>query len=769
MKKPKRKRRVFVVVLLSIVTLFALVILIVPPIVKHKIKKEIVQSLESTLYAEVKIGNIDISWRKRTFVVSDIKVSGIDDFEDIPMLSIKSIKINLDNAGKPSISKLLINELNIEGIELYFIVNEKGENCWKIKQDTTIDVNPSSMPEFRFNTFIISNASLFYSDDRTGQSFNIENLNINIDKTNDSTWIYNLYVEELNTRLGYHSKKTPSLRANGNAIVSNSKIEIHGEQYLNQFVTELNVNVNRNNKEESVIDLNIPICEYREFLSIFQPIAENQERFETSGYINGNIKMTGDFSYLNLPKIDAMLSVYEAKITNIDNDKSIFINSDIILEYCPLKGITDINSHKTSEIIIGENTLSLGLMAIPKNGKTKYLGVLEGMVDIADLNEILNLQKYKLGGTIAADGTISGTADTLSVNIASDLSIEASNLSLKNINTQTYWQVNSVAKLSPKAANLNIDFTRSNGLKYKHNIHVENIFESIYLGETLELQANTNLSRVSFNLPESGEMPENLGIGLNSAINLNKFYPKRFSIDWNLFADTLFINNELMLNAGFNIHSDSSCLEIKDITLDKDDGNITLEVSMHNDLDNSHLLNLNYVISNLSLDNEANDIMGLINGEANIEMSIKNDGKPNISTLNGYILLMPSELKILQDKLKKNTKNGFSFNDDDYLPVSQDSIYILITEGNIELLPFSIVSENSGIRGKGSLYQLDSIDFNFNAHIAQDYQSKSFKLFIKGIGLMQDGYKKTESEEVNLGIKITGTIKDPSVNFHLLK
>lgn len=778
MRKQAKARRIIVIVLLSLTTLIALLFLIVPKYIEHKVSKEIKNSIESNFFAEVSIGSIDISLRKGNISCTNIEITGTEIFVDKPMLSISKLEISVSDAIKPSLKNIVFNQVNLENLNLYIWINNDGENCWAPKNQDIIDNNSEmpdmkELPKFSFLNLNIVNTNIHYFDERNDTKLQFVNLSAQIINRNESQWDYKISLENINTKIKQHCKATPYFSANGEITNTEQKLEITGTQSFNQLITTSHSLIDKENLISSVYEFSIPECSYRSFLSIFRPIINlDDEKFSTQGTVSGKFKLTGDLSYINIPNIIAELHFNQTSITNLQNDSSLYIDLHANTLYNPNEGIVLSKMNKEIDIQLGSNELALNFGLAPTNKKSNILGSGTGMIQLDDFNALIQSPVYKFSGIISSNGLISGIADTNSVDISTNLNIDFSDLRITNTTTNTNIKLNTKINWQESQLNIASEFTRSNDLTYINNIQIEQIFESLYLNEKLAVNIETQLQRVSLSLPETSNNSSSMLSMLDSSKspNLNSFYPQKFDFSWLINIDTLLINKNAIENFQIHFIANNNNIGFKNISLHQNKGSIHLNLLLKPLSDTLHQLQFNQKANKLPFGTDSTPlILGNFNSNMFLQMNISSQGIPAVNSMNGYANISPDNVQVLQKKILKKTNTNLMFTEDLYLPLKTDSIQVIFNNGDIELLPFVLQSNQSGIRGKGYIYQLDSLNFDFNIKIANNYQSPSFLLVMKGIALMQKTKFEATGKPVTLGIKIQGNIKKPAFSLHIIE
>jgi hypothetical protein len=776
MRKKNRLRKAIIIFLLVIVTLAALIILIVPPVIKSKAKKEIINSIESVLYTKASIEDISINWRKGSFTLVNLELNGVNEFENVKILNIPKIEIKLAEKSGTKLSNITLDEFIIEDTEIFVLINYDGESCWQAKaknQSIEIDKNRNDFPNITINNFTIQNLNIYYTNQANGQNLQMLNNSINVIKEENLNYKYIFNTNGISLSARHHAKHTPRLIAEGMIVLTDDKYTISGHNYFNQLYTEFNAVYNKLNPELSVYELVLPECSTREVLSILRPIdSVGNNKLESVGTWKGNLKIEGHINSSSLNNIHAELIIDNAIVRNKASGDFASINTNLLFDYNSNKDISDNVLEAYSQININNDEI-FGKLSINKIGdKSVIEGVSIGYLELEKLNDVLHSSVYEIGGTLNSIGSIKGTADTTNVNILSDIKVSLINAKFTNTETGTDLLINASANCINGKIDSETEFITSKGSKYSTNIELNKFWEYLFKNETVEINVKTEFPVLRIPLSESKNFSNLRSIEKTDSkgINLSEYFPDNISLSHEFISDTLYIGNSMFEDLYLNFKFNPTQIGMNKISMYKNNSKIDMSLFIDHLTDTITKLVFTQNANDLIFDTTISSIVkGKIDIKADIQFDLNNQGKPIIESINGYYLITPKDFYLQQEQLSKKSPTKFKFNDKDYIPIATDSILMKVTNGDLELLPFYIVSTKSGLRGKGYIYQLDSLDLNFNARIAENYQSKSVILAVKGLALMQKSEFIDDKSPIELGINVTGSINKPKYNIYLIE
>lgn len=777
MASKRKVRRVIVIILLSIVFVAAILLLTVPVIAEKKIQKAIIEQLESTLYVRVNIEDIDLKWRKGELIVTNLQITGMDEFSDEMLMQIDELSLKLDDSAKPSFAKIQLDEVFVHGVSINMHITETGKTGWRPRTDSiqndVDEMDESDFPDIVAKAFNLQDIDIHFLDERSDFMTDVKNLSMTVIKESTQNWTYTAKLDAIYAAIGYHFRTSPQFTAEGTIYVRDTAIEVFGTQWINQLQTEFTANVNKQQPELSQYSFSIPQCDYREFLSVAHPILDTEsEKFEATGTVGAMFSMQGDLSYLHLPAVDCEMLFEEAELTNLENDSSIYINASASFNYHPDKGISGMNMSKYAEIRMGNQMLNLNLQTIQKNGSTYYTSNANGSLNFNDLNAIINSSKYHFSGDVFAKGDVSGYADTTLVAIDADCKLNINKARITNNLTGTDLTLDIQAAWKDEIMSANIGFTRSSGITYTHQIKLLGLAETAYLGHTATLEMKSFLPRLSLTFPDKDKIPSDVNFAMDSAweANINRLYPKLLEVNWEVVVDSLNINQKLIEDVSFTFIADSAHVELHEFQLNHNEALVEFSAELQPVTEGIHQLHITHSINRLNLkDGENSDVLGIITADADVSIELLNNGMIHENGINGYVWIIPEDMFVHQDNLSALFKKDFTISDAKYIPVKSDTLRIDFVNSDIEILPFTVHSGKSYISGTGNVYSFDSLDVKLKTRIDTAYQTKSLVLVLKGLSITQRDIQFKENEPIVLGVRICGKIDGPDINLKILK
>ena len=235
-----------------LVVLF-LALLITPYFFKDKLVQLIKDQANENLNAELTFDGVDLSFfshfPKLTLEIEELKLTGVDNFEGIELINIKSFGLSLGlgkliNGDLPEIIDLYIIDPTINAV-----VHPSGVANWDIVKEKTGQVDnkdekagkPTKSFEIQLSHYLLSNANIRFEDEETGVLLVVEGL------THEGSGNFENSAFDLLTKTS----------------IVNVLFEMKGETYVDNwsFDSRIDLAVNLDNGSYTLIENEIKINE----------------------------------------------------------------------------------------------------------------------------------------------------------------------------------------------------------------------------------------------------------------------------------------------------------------------------------------------------------------------------------------------------------------------------------------------------------------------------------------------------------------------------
>jgi hypothetical protein len=424
-----------------------LALLILPYVFKDRIFELIKQGMNEQLNAQVDFKDVDLSFIKSfpqaRVTIYDLKIQGIDDFEEITLLNSKTVYVEtslipiFNKSVKPSISYVSFDQPKLHVVRL----NDSLANYLIMKPSSDTSTFSLSL-----NGYDIKNGILIYEDNLLALRVNAEQVN-HSGSGNLSTNVYDLktltdakiFTMEYEG-FKYLNKVTANLDALINVDLLNEKYTFdNANLLLNKLKVEGSGNVDFEGDDMIVVgDFESVGSKFEDFVSTLPFIAQDQT-YKADGKANISLKVNGLYNSLK--------PAYPAFSLNTTIDKGSIKYSELPYPINNIAAEIKISSTKSK---LEDLRINIPKFALAVNNET-IKGDLQ--IDKSLSNPIV---KGNLLGTINLDNWKKTMplvdVEQLSGKIVSDISFDAA---LADVESKNYEKIKFEG-----------DF-KGNGLKYK--------------------------------------------------------------------------------------------------------------------------------------------------------------------------------------------------------------------------------------------------------------------------------------------------------------
>jgi hypothetical protein len=221
----------FLIFLGIIMLLIITVIVAIPMMFKAELQEMAMDEANKSVNAKIELGDFDLSlipnFPRLTVEISDLKVSGIDQFEGITLFGAKTITTTLD-VMKLYNGNIEIGEIGVDGVDINVIVLKDGTANYDIaiedaeSTEEVITEEPESEGgsdfKMKLQRYYIHNFNLIYDDREGDMFFELKNMNhegkgdftlsqfILVTKTTIESMSFNMEGDELLKRASLNSE-----------------------------------------------------------------------------------------------------------------------------------------------------------------------------------------------------------------------------------------------------------------------------------------------------------------------------------------------------------------------------------------------------------------------------------------------------------------------------------------------------------------------------------------------------------------------------------
>lgn len=447
-----------------------------PFIFKDKLHKVAIEEINKTINAKVDFGAVSLtlfrSFPNFSFSLRDFSVTGIDDFEGIPLASGESVDFAVDllsilSGGNP----VRIQSVHLEKPKINILVLEDGRANYDIAKPSEAPEPEAEAPptnvEVKLKKYSIAGADIVYDDRSGGTYVNIEQLN------HEGSGNFSLDVMDLETHtdmasftvqqgaIPYLKKAKTRLDADFLIDQINSKYTLKDNKFIiNEF--ELSADGFVQMLEEDInmdLSFSTPQNDFKQLWSLIP-----------NAYIQGyeNVKADGKFEFSGQAKgtYNGEKEQYPAFDIHIGVDNANVKYPDLPLGITNIQALVDIKSPTSSfddmtinaprfNLRIGKNPIKARFTLETPISDPDVDADVEGVLNLAELMQAFPMEGFEqLSGIISADITAQTRLSYIEqqdyerVNMAGDMTI--SQLKYKSSGMPAVLIRNAAMNFTPK-------------------------------------------------------------------------------------------------------------------------------------------------------------------------------------------------------------------------------------------------------------------------------------------------------------------------------
>lgn len=592
--------------------------LLLPLALKDKIGEIVKAEANNMLNAKIEFKSFDIGlfrhFPNASLSLSELSVSGIDDFEGDTLAYAKNIDIvvnlmSLFGDGGYEVTRIIIDNPEINAIRL-----ANGKANWDIMKNDSTETETEtdttateSSFKLQLKNFSINEAALSYTDSLTNTSMEAKDVNISLSgNMSESSTDMNLdaEIESICAKIdNIEYLKNVSLKAdiNANADFENNKYTLQNNTItINAITLSIDGWAQLLDDGSTQMDINLNSSEinFKDILSLVPAIYSNSfDDLTASGELKLDAYAKGIMKGDTLPEFNAVLSVKNGKMSYKGLPKSIdAINIDADVTHP--QGIADRAKLKADMgFSLSDNPFNVSLSVATPVSDPAFDIALKGFIDLGMVKEA-----YPLGDDVDLNGKL--TADLHFAGHMSDIEHERyekiTGKGFLNITDMIYTSPSlpdiNVSKLaltvSSKALALNALDAKIGKSDISANGSISRYIPYFMKGETLYGSLNVSSSLIDLNefisedtetpdgnsetapsdtVSASGaiEVPKNLNLSLKSSFKKVLF--QKITID-NLSGNISVKDGTLSMNSlkfgafGGNVSASGSYSTAKDVT-----------------------------------------------------------------------------------------------------------------------------------------------------------------------------------------------------------
>jgi len=794
------------VLLIIGVTLVLLVgaLVALPFIFKDKIIQLAKDEANKNLNAKVNWGTFDLTilstFPNFSFTLNDLKVTGIDDFKNDTLLSLKSLDLRMDIMSVIKGEKIKINGIVLDNPRINAIVLKNGKANWDITKPTpeTVSQQPSEPTKFKvgLKRFAIINGYVVYDDKQADMYSKVTGLNHELkgDFTQD---IFDLVtqttIDQLTVGYGgvnYFNKVKTGIKATLTADMPNFKFTFKENEFaLNALLFGLD-GYFAMPKEDMDMDLkfNARKADFKEFLSLVPgTYTKDFENVKTSGKLAFDGYAKGIYNDKKLPAFGIKLLVENAMVQYPSLPKAITnINVDLKVDNKTGNPDNTVIDIKKFHVEMGDNPVDVKMLVTTPVSDATIKGLVKGKLNLASVKDFVPMNGTEVTGLFTADVNLDGKMSSIDkgkyeeFKASGNLKIE--NLNYKSSDLPYVTQVQNAEMIfTPQF----LDLTRFNAKIGKSDIsfagkvdnymayvfkdallHGRFVFKSDYLNINELMgpeQAATTASADTAPMSVF-EVPANLDVELTS--ELKKIDYDKLTLYNTSGLITIKDSRMDMRNLKTMLFDGMLAMNGYYDTKNVKRPNVNMELNIQDfDISKTYA----YFNSVQKLAPAAKYAKGKFGTMFTLTTFLDSKMEPDYNTLNAYgklqtksvVLSNHPALSKIADQLKQPQYKNFSLNNVD--------LSFKIKDGKLEVDPFDVKLGNSALNIAGVNYLDQRIDYKMIFDMPRSELGSSANAVINNLvsQAASQGVNANVGERIKVNALVTGTSSNPQIKLDL--
>ncbi|MDR2651571.1 MAG: AsmA family protein [Prevotellaceae bacterium] len=793
--------KIFKIILKSLAILIVVLILIiitVPTLFRGKIESAAKKIINENVNAQVDFNNLKITifrtFPNVTVSLENITVSGIDNFEGDTLANIKSISVVVDVWALIK-GDFIIKSVSVDNPYIKARLLADGDANWNIMKQDEADIEQTKdeeSSEFKLSLekLKITNANIVYDSEQDDMLADIKNLNLDLSGELSSDHDV-ITLSTQSESVSVYSKKSPivsniALAINGNFdadFVNNTFTLKENEIQINKMALKADgVIKNKDNGIDFDLTYGLKVPSLKSLLGLIPPtiIAEVND-IETQGDLSMNATMKGLLNENSMPVITFALKVKDGYIKYSgfsEAIKNLNIDLDMIL-----------NRNKDANSVINLSKFSLDVINNPfaVSGKVLYPFTdpdmhftTSGRLDFASLRKCLPLVSASLDGVLSANITFAGLLSQIEnkqyEKIVLNGALSLSNFKMKLNGTASEIDIdNASLTFRPTYCELN-SFDAKMG---KSDLHLSGHFENMlpYVFKGSPLKGNLNLQSALFDCNDfmtvtpSSDADKSASISDTGVVIL----PSNIDFAINAKADKLVYDNITMTNFVGKINMKEGKLNLEKIASNTAGGLINVSGSYFAQDTHKAAVKMNLSLADVNINDAVKtfDLIGKFapvlngtNGKVSLSLDLNSELDKNMNidykTLNAEGSFKTQDLLLAaNESINKLTA---LLKIDSVKSIKNVNLNFAIKNGMIKVNPFDVKLGNFDMKIGGEHGLANDLNYDADVDIPAGKAGAEINNALSKLGLASSGTSK-----VKVGVKIKGTLKNPTFTLGLPK
>ncbi len=791
----KKFFKVFAIIL----SVFILLILITPLLLKGKIENIAKQEINNQINATVNWDDFSLSLIRQfpslSINMSGLSVVGSQQFKGDTLLSLNKFLVSVDLLSAISGEQLEVETILMDHPFIHAQVLADSTANWdimkysseEIEEEDTV-LTSSSNFGIKLQQFKIKEGSIKYDDATMNLSSSINNLNVNLsgDLSANTTDInLNTSIESVNLSMDnieYLNNLSASLSA---IILADMDKMIFTFKKNDLMLNRLNLGFDGAvSMLEYGYDLDLKLnTKQTDFDAIFGLIPEEfmnyVEGIDTKGKLTFQSTVKGIYKDAeNLPAFNITLNLEDGFVQYPDLPKSIQdININVIINNKGGSADNTISEVKQFHFKLGSNPFDASMLVKTPISNAQFKGGIYGIVDLESLKEAIPLDSFDIKGIVDADITINGDMRTIDteayedIQFNGDMSLNQFYYSSKDF-SQAVDIPSAVLKFSPKNIILENFDCKVGSSDFNLKGKIENYLPYIFKDETVYGSLIHKSELIDVNEFLLADSEEEMNVEDDTTAMKAIEVPQNIDFVFTSSIDKILYDKLEINDTKGKITVRNGIVKLDGMDMSLLDGKIIMGGEYNTQDNTKPFADFTFNATNIDITKTANSFSvidslmpiaksskGKISATLQYNSLLDNEMSPVISSITGGGNIISQSIEVSNSKVL----NGMAslLNNDKYKKMKAENIDLnfILQDGKIIVKPFSPTVFDK----KLTVYGEQGFDQSLNYVVKTPVSRKDVA---GALGFLGGGFADSGSDYI-VDVIIKGTAKDPKMSLDL--
>lgn len=794
------KKKILFSILILLLLIFSAA-LILPYIYKDEIKQKITEEINKNLNAKVRFGDVDLSvirsFPHLNISISNLKVSGVDEFVNDTLANIKDFRVSVDIMSVIRGGQIKIRSIYLQDPKVFAKVLKNGKSNWDITKPSKETAKEEAKFKVALQKYEIENGRIIYDDQSMGFRMRIVGFNhkgkgdftqdlflLETQSESDSLSVYYGAVK-------YLSNVHATIKADLEMDMKNFKFTFKNNEFgLNELLFGFDGFVAMPGEDIDMdLRFNARKNEFRNFISILPAVyTKDFSKIKSSGKLSFDGKVKGKMSEKTMPSFDINLQIENGMFKYPELPTEIR-NVGIKLNLKNPDGVPDHTIINLSQMHIEAGTEPFDAKLIVRTpiSDADIDASMKGKINFENIRNMVPLEKgTELKGLLMADIAAKGRMSSIEKKKYEDFKasgkFELRNFRYADASLPSALEISEMLmEFNPKSVNLTSFVSKIGKTDIRMKGLLENFIPYAIKNETLRgsLDISSNMIDLNeFMSPSSAKTEAKPDSMPMNAIKI----PGNIDFTTNFSAGTILYDNMTLNNFKGKVVVKDESLKMENISLQSLDGSINVNGNYNAKDINSPQLDFSLEVSDIDIQKTIKTFntikklapvgekcVGKISSKLHFTTKLDKHMEVNLSSLNGSGNLKTKEVVINNFEPLVKLAENLKMDKFKKMDLKDLNISFKFMDGKVYIDPFTFNTGNLKTIVQGSNGFDQTINYVVGLEIPRAELGSAANEVMTGLiaKANQKGGNFSMGDKINVDALIGGTVMKPVVSTNL--